>query len=267
MTGEILENTRDILRSVETHRLISSVFSSAQYSGNRNLTTLSVGHEPGIWYVLTGRKSPTNRIADYMFYTYDQERSASERSLVLSIVENLNRKMESSIKPIKLISVRDSGKPLDMGFPSLMVETSSGEIMKGAGYNLGDSLDSMFEASTSLSSNFPYPYHPDLDNFIKSLFLTRGLRLKPPLSRKFILENLVEDAYEYSIGIKKESIRRDFQDILKEMVGSKVFRIKGAYVTYLSDLTEFRRRYQREYITYIDRMSRKTIFDYERGLY
>lgn len=267
MTGEILESTREILGSIETHRLISSVFTSGQSSGNRNLSPIYVGHEPGIWYVLLGRKTASASIADFMFYTYEQERSASERSAVLSLVDRLNRELDSSVRPLKLISVEDSGKSSDMGFPSLMVEPGSGEVMKGTGYNLGDALDPLFNASTILSSNFPYPYHPDLDMFIKSLFLTRGLRLKPPLSRKFILENLVEDAYEHSIGVKKESIRREFQEIMREMVGSKVFRIKGAYVTYLSDLTEYRRRYQREYISYLDRISRKTIFDYDNRLY
>ncbi len=267
MSEEVLENTKDILRSIETHRLISSIFSSAQSSGSKTLRPISVGHHSGIWYVLTGRRTSSASIADFMFYTFGQERSASERSTVLSLVDELNRNLESSIKPVKLISVENSGNVPDMGFPSLMVETGSGEIMKGAGYNLGTVLDPMFEASTKLSSNFPYPYHPDLDKFIKSLFLTRGLRMKPPLSRKFILEKLVEDAYQHSIGVKRESIRREFQEIMKEMVGSKVFYIKGAYVTFLSDLTEYRRRYQREYLPYLDRISRKTIFDFENRLF
>lgn len=262
-----MERTRDILRSLEVHKLISSIFTASQSSGNRNLSPISVGYRSGIWYVLTGRRTSSASIADYMFYTYGHERNASERPTVLSLAEDLNRELESSIRPVKLLSVEDSGKSYDAGFPSLMVETDSGEIMKGADYNLGDSLDSLLETSSILSSNFPYPYHPDLDMFIKSLFLTRGLRLKPPLSRKFILENLVDDAYEHSIGVKRDHIRREFQEILREMVGSKVFRIKGAYVTYLSDLTEYRRRYQREYIAYLERISRKTIFDYERKLY
>ncbi len=267
MSGEILENTRDILKSIETHRLVSSIFTVTHISGLRQLSPLSIGHRQGIWYVLTGRHTPSASIADYMFYTYEHERSSTERSSVLSLTGELNREWESSLKPVKLMGIEDSGKSSDLGFPTLMVDPASGEIMKGAGYNLGDALDAILESSTLLSSNFPYPYHPDLDMFIKSLFLTRGLRLKPPLSRKFIMENLVEDAYEHSIGIKKETIRREFQEILRELVGSKVFRIKGAYVTYLSDLTEYRRRYQREYITYLDRISRKTIFDYDRKLY
>lgn len=267
MTEEVLENTKDILRSIETQRLVSSVFSSAQSSGSKNLRPISVGHRPGIWYVLTGRRTSSASIADFMFYAYGQERSASERSTVLSLADELNRSLESSIKPVKLMSVEDSGNMPDMGFPSLMVEVGSGEIMKGAGYNLGSVLDPMFRASTKLSSNFPYPYHPDLDKFIKSLFLTRGLRLKPPVSRKFILENLVEDAYQHSIGVKREAIHREFQEIMKEMVGSKVFYTKGAYVTFLSDLTEYRRRYQREYLPYLDRISRKTIFDYDSKLF
>ncbi len=267
MTAEVLESTRDILRSLETHKFISSVFTASQSAGNRSLSPISVGFRSGIWYVLAGRRTSSASIADYMFYTYGQERSASERSTVLSLAEDLNRELESSIRPVKLLSVEDSGKSSDIGFPTLLVEPMSGEIMKGVDYNLGDILDTLFQASSTLSSNFPYPYHPDLDMFIRSLFLTRGLRLKPPLSRKFILENLVDDAYEHSIGVKRETIRRDFQEILREMVGSKVFRIKGAYVTYLSDLTEYRRRYQREYIPYLERISRKTIFDYERKLY
>lgn len=267
MTGEIMDNTRDILKSVETHKLISSVLTSTQYSENRNLSPLYIGHEPGIWYILVGRKTSTAQIADFLFYTYEHERSASERSTVLTLVDEHNRRLDSSIRPVKLISVNDSGKPLDMGFPSLMVETASGEIMKGSGYNIGDALDSIFQTSTTISSNFPYPYHPDLDTFIRTLFLTRGLRLKPPLSRKFILGDLVEDAYEHSIGIKRDTIRRDFQELVRELVGSKVFRIKGTYVTYLSDPTEFRRRYQRNYIPYLDKISRKTIFDYDNRLY
>lgn len=267
MTEEVLENTKDILKSIETHRLVSSVFSSAQSSGGKNLHPISVGHISGMWYVLTGRKTSSASIADFMFYTYGHDRSASERSNVLSLVDELNRELESSIKPVKLISVEESGNIPDMGFPTLMVETQSGEIMKGAGFNLGSVLDPLFKSSTKLSSNFPYPYHPDLDKFIKSLFLTRGLRLKPPVSRKFILENLVEDAYQHSIGIKREAIRREFQDIMREMVGSKVFYIKGAYVTFLSDLTEYRRRYQREYLPYLERISRKTIFDFENKLF
>lgn len=267
MTDEVLENTRDILKSIDTQRLISSIFSASRSSGGKNLSPISVGYRSGIWYILTGRKTSSASVADFMFYTFNQERSASERPMVLSLADELNRQLESNIRPVKLISVEDSGNTQDLGFPSLMIETKSGEIMKGAGYNLGSALDPMFKTSTVLSSNFPYPYHPDLDKFVKSLFLTRGLRLKPPLSRKFILENLVDDAYQYSLGVKRELIKRDFQDIMKEMVGSKVFYIKGAYVTYLSDLTEYRRRYQREYIPYLDRISRKTIFDYESKLF
>lgn len=265
--GEILETTRDILKSVDIHRLISSVFSSTQLSGKKNLTPLSVGHKSGFWYILIGRKTLSASIADYMLYACGDEKSAYERSTILSLIDDFNRTLESTIKPIKLIDVNESGSSTDIGFPSLMVEKESGEIMKGTGYNLGEILDPLFQISSTLSPNFPYPYHPELDMFLKTLFLTRGLRLKPPLSRKFILENLVEDAYQHSIGVKKETIRRDFQEMLKEMIGSKVFRIKGTYVTYLSDLTEFRRRYQREYIPYLNRISRKTIFDYESRLY
>lgn len=262
MSGEIREISKEIVSNLENHRIISAVFSTAQLSGNRGIQPLSFGHRGSVWYILTGRRTPSAQIVDYMFYTYSQSKSASERPHVLDLVDELNRETESTIRPVKLISLEDSGETADIGFPVLMVDPSSGEILKGPGYNLGDSLDIYLEASVNAPSNFPYPYHTDLDVFIKALFLTRGLKLKPPLSRKFIMENLVEDTYQHSIGVKKETIKREFQETLRDMVGSKVFRVKGSYVTYLTDLTEFRRRFQREYLPYIDRISKKTIFDY-----
>lgn len=262
MSTEIREISRDIINNLETHRIMSSVFSAAQLSSQKGRVPIHFGHKGSVWYILIGRRSASASIADYLFYTYDQERSASERPSVLDLVDELNREYDSTIRPVKVISLKNSGEPVDIGFPVLMVDTSNGEIMKGTGYNLGEALDDIIETASLISPNFPYPYHPDLDTFIKSLFLTRGLSLKPPLSRKFIMENLVEDAYQHSIGVKKETIKRDFQELLREMVSSKVFRVKGTYVTYLTDITEYRRRFQREYISYLDKISKKTIFDY-----
>lgn len=262
MKGDIREISRDIFGHLQTHRIMSATFSAAQFSSHTGVHPLDFGHRGNIWYILAGRRTASASIADYMFYTYDQERSASERPSVLDLVNELNVIYESSIRPVKMITLENSGDSVEIGFPVLMVDTTSGEIMKGAGYNLGDSLDEFIETGATLPYNFPYPYHSDLDMFLKSLFLTRGLALKPPLSRKLIMENLVEDAYQHSIGIKRDTIKRELQEVLREMVSSKVFRVKGAYVTYLTDMTEYRRRYQREYISYIDKTSRKTIFDY-----
>lgn len=262
MKTEIREISRDIANHLDNHRIISSVFSAAQLSSDKGTLPLSFGHRGNIWYILSGRRTTSAAIVDYMFYTYEQDRSASERPAVLGLVDDLNREYDSSIRPVKLINLENSGDSTDIGFPVLMVDTDRGEIMKGAGYNLGNSLDDLIGAGSLMPSNFPHPYHLELDGFLKSLFLTRGLSLKPPLSRKFIMENLVEDTYQHSIGIKRETIKREFQEILREMVSSRVFRVKGAYVTYLTDMTEYRRRYQREYLSYIDKISKKTIFDY-----
>lgn len=263
MAGELREVSRELISNLESQKLVSAVFSVGQMSRGGIGLPLEVGQKSGIWYVLIGRKTSSATVVDYMFYTPGYHRVSSERSTVLDMAEVINRKYDSSLKPVRLITLEESGESAETGFPSIMIDLKNGELMKGTNFNLGTSLDSFLEASTKISSNFPHPFHPDLDTFVKSLFLTRGLMLKPPLSRKFIMENLVEDAYQHSIGIRKETIRRDFQDILKEMVGSGVFRIKGAYVTYLTDFTEYRRRYQRKYVPYLDRISRRTIFDYE----
>lgn len=267
MTGELSEASRDLVNQLESHKLISAVFSALQLSPGKNTGTIAFGHSGSLWYILAGRKTASASIADYMFYTNGQERSASERSSVLSMADEINRTHESSVRPVKLISLENSGEVSDMGFSSIMVDPKSGELMKGTNYSLGDTLAKPIEISSVVSSNFPHPFHPELDMFLKSLFLTRGLMIKPPLSRRFIMENLVEDTYQHSIGIKRDVIKREFQDILREMVGSRVFRVKGAYVTYLTDITEYRRRYQREYLSYMNRMSRKTIFDFDRNLY
>ena len=76
------------------------------------------------------------------------------------------------------------------------------------------------------------------------------------------MENLLEETYQHSVGIKKDVIRRDFNEMLVGLIGAKVFHVKGDYLNYLTDLTEYRRRYQRLYIPYAEKISKRTIFDY-----
>lgn len=250
-----------------TQRLISSVFQASQVSGDPSIAPLEVGHSGGIWYVVTGRRTASAKIADYIFFAGSATKKLSDRVPVMELTHEANRKFESNARPVRLISVNDSGENSDGGFPVIMFDPKTGELMKGANYNIGSSLDSFIENGSRISMYFPHPYHPQLDFFVRSLFLTRGLMLKPPLKRKFIMENLVEEAYEHSVGFKKETIRKDFHGVLTELVGSGVFHVKGGYINYLTDLTEYRRRYQRRYLPYAEKISRKTIFDYERSLY
>lgn len=263
----ISQTTREIMANYETHMLMSSVFQASQISGDQNFAPLEAGYYSGLWYVVSGRRTTTARIADYIFFAGTTSKKLSERVPVMELTNDTNRKYESNARPVRVISVEESGNSTDSGFPIIMVDARSGELMKGAGYNIGGSLDSFIENGSSVSMYFPHPYHPQLDYFVRSLFLTRGLSLKPPLKRKFIMENLVEEAYEHSVGIKKETIRKDFSEMLTELIGSGVFHVKGGYVNYLTDLTEYRRRYQRRYLPYAEKISRKTIFDYERSLY
>lgn len=250
-----------------THRLISAVFQASQVSGDPNFAPLEVGFSRDIWYVVTGRRTTTARIADYIFFSGTSSRKLSDRVPVMELTDDANRKFESNARPLRIISVDDSGKISDGGFPVIMVDPRTGELMKGAGYNIGSALDNFIENGSRLSMYFPHPYHPQLDFFVKSLFLTRGLLLKPPLKRKFMMDNLVEEAYGHSVGIKKETIRKDFNEMLTELIGAGVFHVKGSYINYLTDLTEYRRRYQRLYLPYAEKLSRKTIFDYERNLH
>ncbi len=265
--SEISQSTKEIMAKYETHRLISSVFQASQISGDQNFAPLEVGFSGGLWYVVSGRRTTSARIADYVFFAGTTSKKLSERAPVMELTNETNRKYESDARPVRVISVEESGENTEGGFPIIMVDPRSGELMKGAGFNIGPALDSFIENGRLVSMYFPHPYHPQLDYFVKSLFLTRGLSLKPPLKRKFIMENLVEEAYEHSVGIKKDTIRKDFSEMLTELIGSGVFHVKGGYINYLTDLTEYRRRYQRRYLPYAEKISRKTIFDYERSLH
>lgn len=258
--------SREIIWELNTHFLISTVFQASQISDDPNLAPLEVGCSSGIWYVVAGRRTTSARIADYVFFAGSASKKLSDRVPVMELTNETNRKFESNARPIRVISVDSSGDDPENGFPVLMVDPRTGELMKGASYNIGSSLDNFIQNGSRLSMYFPHPYHPQLDFFIRTLFLTRGLLLKPPLRRRFIMENLVEEAYQHSVGIKKETIRRDFHQMLMELIGSGVFHVKGEYINYLTDLTEYRRRYQRLYLPYAEKISRKTIFDYERGL-
>lgn len=263
MTGELREYSREILDNVETQRLVSRIFSLGQFPATGAGVPVGLGYRSGIWYVLLGRKTTSAVVADYLFYTYSLERSASERPSVLSLADQINREFESSARPVKIMSLDNSGDAGDAGFPSLMIDTRTGEMMTGTNFNLGDGLSGLIEASGGTPASFPHPFHPDLDPFVKSLFLTRGLRLKPPLGKRFILDNLVEDAYQHTVGVRRETVKKEFQDMMKVLVGSRVFHVKGNYVTYLTDFTEYRRRFQRRYIPYEEKISRRTIFDYD----
>jgi hypothetical protein len=246
---------------------MSSVFQASQVSGDQNFAPLEVGYSGGLWYVIAGRKTPSASIADYIFFSGTGTKKMSDRVPVTDLTDVVNRKFEANARPVRIISVDDSGKISDSGFPVIMVDTRTGELMKGSDYNLGNSLDSFIENGSRVSMYFPHPYHPELDFFVRSLFLTRGLMLKPPLKRKFIMENLVEETYQHSVGVRRETIRKDFNEMLMGLIASKVFHVKGGYLTYLTDLTEYRRRYQRLYLPYAEKISKRTIFDYERSLH
>ena len=252
-----------MLEGYENHRMLGAIFSSAQLPDNGAGVPLGFGRKHGIWYLLIGRKTASASIADYMFYIYGQKRSASERSVVLTLSDEIGREFESAVKPVRIISVEESGSYNDLGFPTVMVDLSTGELMKGTNFNLGEPVENFIQKASAFSTGFPSPFHPDLNPFIKSLFLTRGLMLKPPLGRKFIMDNLVDDAYQHSVGIRKDTIKREFQELLRDLVASRVFKVKGKYITYLTDFTEYRRRFQRQYFPYIEKISKKTIFDYE----
>lgn len=267
MSTEPRQTSREIRYQYETHLLISTIFQASQLSGDQNFAPLEVGCSSGIWYVVSGRRTASARIADYIFFAGSSSKKLSDRVPIMELTQEINRRFESNARPIRVISVENSGEDPEGGFPVLMVDTRNGDLMKGAGYNIGNSLDSFLEDGCRISTYFPHPYHQGLDFFVRSLFLTRGLLLKPPLKRKFIMENLVEEAYQHSVGIRKETIRKDFQQILAELISSRVFHVKGEYITYLTDLTEYRRRYQRLYLPYAERISKKTIFDYEHGLH
>lgn len=266
MINSFRTSSREILAQYETHRLISSIFQSAQVSGDQNFAPLEVGYSGGFWYVVAGRRTASASIADYIFFAGTGSKKLSDRVPVTELTNETNRKFEANARPVRIISVEDSGTNSDSGFPVIMIDTRTGELMKGSDYNLGTSLDPFIENGSKVSMYFPHPYHPELDFFVRSLFLTRGLMLKPPLKRKFIMENLVDDAYQHSVGIRRETIRRDFNEMLIGLIASKAFRVKGGYLTYLTDLTEYRRRYQRLYLPYAEKISKRTIFDYERSL-
>ena len=267
MMNEIRQTTKEIIAQYDTQRLISTVFQAFQVSGDPNIAPLETGVSGGIWYVVSGRRTASARIADYVFFVGSSSKKLSDRVPVMELTNDVNRRLESNARPVRVISVDYSGENMEGGFPVIMIDPRTGELMKGAGYNLGSTLDPMLDNDSTVSMYFPHPYHPQLDFFVRSMFLTRGLMLKPPLKRKFIMDNLVEEAYEHSVGVKKDTIRRDFHEMLLELIGSGVFHVKGEYLTYLTDLTEYRRRYQRLYLPYAEKISRKTIFDYERKLY
>ena len=266
MTSTYSDRNAVFRTNLNNHTIIGEVFSRLQ-DGHEitGLIPLDFGLRSNAWYILAGRKSGAMCIGDFLFYTFSEDRKASERSIVTEIIGGLQERFGSGIRAVKLITPGDVGKTVGgSNNPAISMDVSAGTLNFTGGSTEG------FEAVMKLASaevprmiNFPSPYHPDLDPLIRSLFLTRNLLLMQPINRNLIVTHSLNDAYENSIGIRKDQIKRDFQDLLKNIVGAGIFKSRGQYLYYPANFDEYRRRFIKRYYNYMEKISKTTIFDYD----
>ncbi len=266
MTRTYSDRNAALRTNLNNHTIISEVFSRLQ-AGHEitGLTPLELGFHSPAWYVLAGRRSGATHIGNFLFYTFSEDRKAPERSIVTEIIDGLQERFGSGIRAVKLLAPGKTVKTAgDSQNPAISMDVSAGTLKFTGGSTEG------FEAVVRLAGteaprmiNFPSPYHPDLDPLIKSLFLTRNLLLKPPINRNLIMAHSLNDAYENSIGIRKDQIRRDFQDLVRNIVGAGVFKSRGQYLYYPTNFDEYRRRFIKQFYNYMEKISKTTIFDYD----
>ncbi|MFG1519968.1 MAG: hypothetical protein AAE977_05785 [Thermoplasmataceae archaeon] len=136
------------------------------------------------------------------------------------------------------------------------------KIIKLAGTHFDSSLNMAMKNGLEFLDIFPLPYteymHPLLKYRIISLnyFYTGKHRIQD------IISMATEYAYMNSVGIEKQRIRLDMTSLIRTMIRSGIVTSSGEFV-HLSASPGLETKFLRRYYDFLEKSSKRTLFDYE----
>lgn len=161
-------------------------------------------------------------------------------------------------EPQKLLEVFNS----DMVW-SFFPEKSAMEIISGD--DAGDGLLGQISSSEVIRiiDNFPHPYISKLDPLVKFSFISLSYARAGKGSMSAVLYEASSEAYAFSVGQERELIRADLSELLADMDRAGLITARGNEIYFPKNGSKFQRAFIRKYWDYVERIGKRTLFDFE----
>ena len=220
---------------------------------------LDFAHRGDIWYCIVGRKSLDAAVYDYLFYSSASRNEGRDLQAVANILADI---VSAGLKAPQPVMVGEKTRMKTAGkFPAIWFNDDFTTLQIVPGQTNEVDLSFLKNPDLVLAPSYPV-YHSEMPEFQKSMIITRGLCIRPPVEASELASSAVNAAYSKSFNVSKEVIRRDITSFIERLVKSGTFIQRGNYIFYPYDESTFRRRYVRRYLGFMDKIRRTTIFDF-----
>ncbi len=147
----------------------------------------------------------------------------------------------------------------------LLVHDESGGVLsiEASGKTPSAILDKVPESRLHVVDNFPHPYHPSLDPFIKFAFISLNGARSGKDSFADVLNESVQGAYSFSVGISAEQIRAELLELIKDMDRAGIITARGNEIYFPKNEERLRKSFIRKYWDYVEKIGKRTLFDFE----
>lgn len=114
-----------------------------------------------------------------------------------------------------------------------------------------------------IMSNFPHPYHMNLDPLIKFRFLSLNNSRTGKYSLAEVLHETATQAYSLSVNQERENIRSDLLDLITDLDKAGVITAKGNEIYFPRNGERLEKAFIRKYWDYVEKIGKRTLFDFE----
>lgn len=254
-----------------SHRLISSVYSTLQANRSELGYAVSkiVEDETAGCFILAQR--PLDHTSQYAFFKALGHSDVENFSSFLDTFMSVPLSFEpDQVEKIAVIDDKDSETVLSSSISSTSynlviwsVSQVEGRIRKIYGNHLNSSTDRIMTSGLYFPEIYPFPYYEFMHPLLKFEVFNMGFSIKGKQSLRQVLDAATEMAYYYSVGYERQRIRGDLSDLVRSMIRMGIVSGKAETVNLPSSLSSFTENFIRKYASYIERASKKTIFDFE----
>ncbi len=262
----------DRLKSMELeqsrHELLSAVFSSLQSNYDEiNYTVERIDDAPTHTFTMNAsRLGPEGKFV-LLFYFVQNKDEKYLRSEIQSFLEEKIDPGLNSLDKVVVVPNETDMRNVDISasiYNTVVwrVNRITWKITKPAGTHFDTKLNSAIKNGLGFLDIFPLPYtefmHPLLKYKIMNLnyFYTGKHRIQDVISKA------TDYAYLNSVGIERQKIKLDFTSLVRVMIRSGIISSSGDYLT-LSSAPGFEIKFLGKYYDFIEKSSKRTLFDYE----
>lgn len=111
--------------------------------------------------------------------------------------------------------------------------------------------------------NFPHPYSTQLDPLIKFAFVSLNYARVGKASLSTVLYESTAEAYTYSVGEERETIRNDLSELVQDMDKAGVITARSNEIYFPKNSQRLQKTFIRKYWDYVEKLGKRTLFDFE----